>query len=204
MNRHRYLAATLLALLLITGCSKTMNEVDAGSVKAHLNPHPKERYELTFTVHDAPGPFESATAGAQYEVGNPMCIPDDPFTGGQSKSPGVTRPVPLERIAPQTYRGTVTVDLLADEDLFGLGVCHWNDMGAGINLVAHGVTFNAVIGKDDIEAQSTVPTYFWKGDYSNPSTAGYDKSGIPNAEYAAAPDHTKYFYVDISAKRIAP
>src|SRR6185312_12180529 len=101
-------AASLLVLTLITGCSHSMNEVDAGSVKAHLNPHPKERYELTFTVHDAPGPFDSVTADVLYVVNNPMCIPHDPFTGGQSKSPGVTRPIPLERIAPQTYRGEVT------------------------------------------------------------------------------------------------
>lgn len=181
-----------------------MNEVDAGSAKAHLNPHPKERYELTFTIHDAPGPFDSVTAGAQYEVGNPTCIPTDAFSGGKSDSPGVTRRVPLERIAPQTYRGEVTVDLLADEDLFGLGVCHWNDMGAGINLVAHGVTFNAVIGKDDIVAQRTAPTYFWKDHYTNPPMKGYSAGGVPYSVYVTAPDRTKYFFIEILATRIVP
>jgi hypothetical protein len=195
-------AASLLVLTLITGCSHSMNEVDAGSVKAHLNPHPKERYELTFTVHDAPGPFDSVTADVLYVVNNPMCIPHDPFTGGQSKSPGVTRPIPLERIAPQTYRGEVTTDLLADEDLFGLGVCHWNVMSAGIGLVAHGVTFSAGIVRKEIEAENATSTYFAKESYSS-GTADLGEDGRYLSPYVkSSPD--KFFHVIVSAKRIAP
>lgn len=179
-----------------------MNEVDAGTVKAHLNPHPKERYELTFTVHDAPGPFDSATADVLYVVNNPMCIPHDPFTGGQSKSPGVTRPIPLERIAPQTYRGEVTMDLLADEDLFGLGVCHWSVMSAGFGLAAHGVTFNAGIVRKEIEAGNAISTYFAKESYSS-GTADFGEDGRYLSPYVkSSPD--KFFHVTISAKRVAP
>jgi len=181
-----------------------MTEVDAGTVKAHLNPHPKERYELTFTVHDAPGPFEPVTADVLYVVSNPMCIPTDAFSGAQSESPGVTRPIPLERIAPQTYRGAVTMDLLANEDLFGLGVCHWNVMSAGIGLAAHGITFGAGITRDEIVSQQTVPAYLWKDDYTKPPMKDYSEYGVPYSVYASAADRTKYFSVDIQAKRIAP
>lgn len=182
-----------------------MNEVGAGSVKAHLNPHPKERYELTFTIHDAPGPLESPKANIQYEVGNKECIPSDFFEGGKSRTPGFFVPIALTRINDTTYRGEVTLDLPIDADYFGLGVCHWLSWGAAIGFTApSGTGFGASIGQKEIEAQGTVPTYLWKGDYSNPSTAGYDTSGIPYAEYAAAPDHTKYFYIDISSKRIEP
>ena len=200
--------ALALMLALTTGCSHSMNEIDAGSVKAHLNPHPKERYELTFTIHDAPGPFESVTAGAQYgvgdEIGHQACIPVDAFSGAQSKTPGIIRPVPLERMAPETYRGEVTVDLIADEDYFGLGVCHWNDMGAGINLVAHGVTFNAVIGQKDIEAGTAVSTYFAKASLNEPS--GYSDGGVDGRYVAPSVKYQpeKFFYVTISAKRIEP
>lgn len=82
-----------------------MNRIDAGSVKAKINPHPTQRYELTFTIHDAPGPFDSVDADIQYEIGNTGCVPSDPITGGKSKTPGIIRPILLTRASDMVYRG---------------------------------------------------------------------------------------------------
>ena len=96
------------------------------------------------------------------------------------------------------------MDLLADEDLFGLGVCHWNVMSAGIGLSAHGITFDAGITRDEIVSQRTVPAYLWKEDYTKPPMKDYSEYGVPYSVYTSAPDRTKYFSVEIQAKRIAP
>ncbi|WP_143109227.1 hypothetical protein [Dyella sp. OK004] len=178
-----------------------MNQIDAVSVKAKFNQHPQQRYELIFTIHDAPGPFGSADANIQYEVWNTGCVPSDLISGGKSKTPGFTLPIKLTRLSDTVYRGEVALDLPMDEDYFGLGVCHWMVQGAGIGLKVRGVNFGAGLIAKDIEAQSMRSLFFPKSDYFDQthSIYGDDERYLTPFE-KLHPD--KFFYVSIVVKMI--
>ena len=180
-----------------------MNRIDAGSVKAKINPHPTQRYELTFTIHDAPGPFDSVDADIQYEIGNTGCVPSDPITGGKSKTPGIIRPILLTRASDMVYRGEVAFDLPMDEDYFRLGVCHWIVQGAGIGLKVHGFSFGAGLVASDIEKQSTHSLFFPKSDYLklDHSVYGDDERYLTPYEKSHLDN---FFSVSIVAERISP
>ncbi|WP_143109228.1 hypothetical protein [Dyella sp. OK004] len=178
-----------------------MNKLDPKNVRIKQNPNPKERYELTFTIHDAPGPFDSADADIHYEVSNEACVPTDAISGAKSKTPNLILPIPLTRISDTVYRGEVALDLPVAENYFGLGVCHWMVHGAGISLKIQSAEFGAGIGRADIEAQNTVPSFLWKEYYIHPPMENYSEAGVPYSVYSGAPDRTKYFSIDVAARK---
>ncbi|CAM5614203.1 hypothetical protein [Rhodanobacter lindaniclasticus] len=168
MKLHQFAAAVILPLAVTAGCSQTTDRLGITDAHVRQNPHPQERYELTFTVHDAPGRFDSASADIQYEVWDTACVPTDPISGAKSKTPGLIVPIPLQRVSDTVYRGEVALDLPVPEDYFGLGVCHWMVQGAGIGLKTRDARFGAGMTGDDIKAQTTAPLYFWKDYYVKP------------------------------------
>ena len=134
-----------------------------------LNPHPKQRYEVTVTV-DAPGPFDSVKGRLVYEIGNKDCVPKDAFTGGQNV-PSYRTTFDLTRVDSHTYRGHFYRDLLLPGDYFGLGMCHWEIMNAGPDLTVHGLTFSVSAIPYDPQTGSPVDigkpriVYFLTKDY---------------------------------------
>jgi hypothetical protein len=124
MNR---LTAVLAIFLAITtaACGQAMKQPDI-----KLNPQPKMRYELTLSVHDAPGPFESVSGFMQYEVQNEQeCVPADVISGHHQRL-SIDPDIEFKRLGDsQTYKGTVYLDLVQDGDYYGLGVCRWKMVG---------------------------------------------------------------------------
>jgi len=146
------LATILIVLLAIatTACSQSMKKPDI-----KLNPHPRMRYEITLTIEDAPGPFDTVEGSAGYEVANGSCVPLTPFTGATIE-PTKNVPIALTRLSDKVYKGEIYVDLLADEDYFGLGLCRWSmpfaDFGLRIGnlLFGHSIALNDILeGKSD-------------------------------------------------------
>jgi hypothetical protein len=195
---RKIVTALFFAFALTTGCSQAMNEVNAGSVKVKLNPHSQQRYELTFTVHDAPGSFDSVTGEITYEVWNEGCVPTDSISGAHSKTPGFSMSFPLTKLSDNVYRGEVDLDLPVNEDYFGLGVCQWKANSAGIDLKSRDVNFVASIMKDEIFSRKKVNNFLWKGDYFKPPTKNYVSQSVPESVYASSPVDYQSNYFDIS------
>ncbi len=185
--------AATLTLLSLTACSQTMDD-------SHIkqNPHPKQAYEITVTIRDAPGPFDSVRGAMAFEVENDECVPWDPVSGGR-KVPTSYPPVPLEPLGSGRYQGIIYLDLLQDDDYFGLGTCHWHFNGLIVTLGAFNRTFGADFTTEQIRAQSIGDQYVPKDLYA--------PARIDNLNYPAGPpginvtEHPeKFFAIGLTAK----
>lgn len=204
MKLHQIAAAVILPLAVAAGCSQTTDRLGITDVHVKQNPHPQERYELTFTIHDAPGPFDSVTGKILYVVSNEECVPTDTISGAKSRTPGIDVPVQLKRLDDGSYQGQVDLDLPIDENYFGLGVCNWKSNGAYLRLAAHAVTFSAGISQSDIEKHDTTSTYFLKNHYFGTPVKGFTDGGATHDNYVRMSDKSRYFSVTIAARKVAP
>ncbi len=114
---NRATAVLLLSLILITsGCgASTMKTPDIKQ-----NPIPKMRYEFTITIDGAPGPFDSITSEAEFQVMDPACVPMRPGSGA---TPTISKslPIVLKQEGNNVYKGTFNIDSMKDEDYSALG-----------------------------------------------------------------------------------
>jgi len=195
--RFAGILCTLLALTTFA-CNSAMKTPDIKQ-----NPHPKMRYEITLKIQGAPGPFESVSGNMAYEVANEQCTPFDKFVGIYHRPPTQYLPITLERTNDHGYRGTIYLDVLQDEDYYGLGVCHWRLMNASIMLKAGKMVFTPYMDLDQIAAQQSAVQYFHKSDYSgDASKDGGSAARIPGtlaAEYLEQHPE-KRFSITMSAK----
>jgi hypothetical protein len=143
--RTAAVVALLFTLALITGCSMAHGD----PAHPELNPHPKQRYEVTVTV-DAPGPFDSVKGHVWYAIANPECTPKNLLEGVHNLPADVDRTIVLTRVDDHTYHGYFYRDLLQGEDYFGKGICRWEVSGAGANFMVHGLLFPASVNPFDI------------------------------------------------------
>jgi hypothetical protein len=161
--RAATLAATLVSILPFTlsAHGAAMNKPDI-----KLNPQPRMRYEITVTVDGAPGPFDRVEGSVDYKVSNPNCVPLTKVTGA-TVAPEKRVPLTLRAAGGNVYKGEIFVDLLVDEDYFGLGVCHWALVGASADLFAKQVDFSPAIYKDELITGKAVTRYFANGSYAD-------------------------------------
>lgn len=201
--------ASILSLASITaGCGDSMNNPDIKH-----NSDPKMRYEITVTIDGAPGPFDSAEGTAFYQVNNKACVPE---RGGPLNplrlAPHTELPFGLTRINDHQYQGTIYLDLLKDEDYFGLGVCHWSLSNLAIELKVKKTTFSPIIGIDEIILLKPTPHYYLRSDYTNASkgeerdVAGraHKLATGPNTSGYEPQDQDNIFSVTIQAKESFP
>lgn len=180
----RLAVATLLTLWL-SACA-----LPAPPPEVRENPHPVQRYQLTVTVQDAPGLFDSVTASVDYQVKNDHCVPLQSFSGARL-APRKHLPVNLKRVGPATYQGSFFADLLQDADYYGLGVCHWRLVAAGARLKTRSVAFSPSIIRKKVLAQDRVTTYFPVAAYSYPDSRGI-VTGQPRTAYVSS--HPSHFF----------
>ena len=152
----RLVAATLLLFLTIAlpACGQSMKKPEI-----KLNPHPKMRYEITLTIEDAPGPFDAIEGSAGYEVANGACVPLTPFSGA-TITPTKHVSIELTRVSDKVYKGELYVDLLMDEDYFGLGICRWSMPFSDFDLQVGNLALAHSISIEDILAGNSVTRYF--------------------------------------------
>lgn len=129
-----------------------------------LNPHPKMRYEITLTIEDAPGPFDAVEGSAGYEVTNGSCVPLTSFSGA-TLVPTKNVPIALNRVNDKVYKGEIYIDLLEDEDYFGLGLCRWSMTFANFGLPIGNLLFGHSISLKDILRGKSVSRHFNKRSY---------------------------------------
>lgn len=185
----------LLALFLIlmdTACSDPMKKPNIKQ-----NPSPKMRYEMTVTVDGAPGPFDSIQASAGYDVANDRCVPLTPGIGA-TIAPQNSVPVPLTHLHGDVYRGAIYLDLLQDEDYYGLGVCHWKMTSVSIDLGIRQATMSSYLSEDAVLAQNSTTRYFSNRSYSSPDSNGVDEGNPKASDFEEEANQT--FAVTLTAK----
>lgn len=166
--RERSLLSVVLAAaaMLTAGCVPATQE--RSKVDYKQNPNAKQAYRITMTIKDAPGPFASMKALAQYDVINPECLPPPNSNPGGHTSPIPTEDVPiaLTKVADGTYAGTVYADRMLDEDYHGRGVCRWKLIQARVHLAATDAPGETVfipsIGSEKLASEGLEVTYFAK------------------------------------------
>lgn len=198
MKLHAAVAAAALPLALAaTGCNPMANPKNPAK-----NPHPRQAYEISVTIADAPGPFESVTAHANYRVANaPDCVPQDPFTGVHP-APGYEEPIALVRTGDNSYQGQLYLDLLRNQNYYLKGDCHWELSGFGMAMVANDITFRTFMAPNDISSQMTVVQYQQKRLYSDAHARGMDfASESMYGEIAS--NRGAYFSITIAARGLS-
>jgi hypothetical protein len=150
-------------VLAITACSPRMNDPDIKQ-----NPHPKMRYDVTITVQNAPGPFDSVGGFMQYEVTNKACVPE---TGGPMNAmriaPMSNPRIVFTKVANNVYRGAVYADYFQDEDYYGLGACHWSLMAVTAEVKVNKLSLVSHLSPDQLFSQKSVRRYFIRDDYDD-------------------------------------
>jgi hypothetical protein len=197
MSTHLTFTLLLSLALITSACGSPMKTPDIKQ-----NPHPKMRYEITMTIQGAPGPFDSVSGFVQYKVSNERCVPLTPISGARL-TPEKTFPIDFSRVSDSVYKGTLYVDLLQDEDYYGLGVCHWSIVAASADLKIRDAALTPAIFHDDIVAQKSVATYFVNDDYLDSSNANGGErvvSGNPNRAFYLPESRTDLFSVALAAK----
>lgn len=199
----------LSLLLPLSACSFPASEKTMPDFKR--NPHPKQRYQLTLTLANAPGPFASVEGFMQFDVRTPECLPPPKENGGHLW-PTPTEDIPFvwTRVSNTEYTGVVYIDGMIDEDYYGRGVCHWDLIQAYATLKATGAEretiFNPNIYPEKLIAQKAETTYFWKQFYPrNVDIDNYPESGqTDRSKMASSLKDEDLFTVTLSAKAITP
>ena len=185
--------------------------VDSGkpATQYQQNPHPKQRYDVTMSIANAPGPFASMEGLVQYDVSNSLCLPPpDSNPGGYSAH--MTRHIPfvLTRVSETHYTGTVFADLMLDEDYHGRGVCHWKLIQARVHIKATGADgetlFIPSLSVQDLFAGKAVTTYFWKGGFPRSAMDNYSDFGMDDPGKFKSEIEQQLFSITLTPKEVQP
>jgi hypothetical protein len=171
------------------------------------NPHPKQAYQITLTLADAPGPFESIEGFVNYEA--PNCVYMLDRIAGVPATPEHGFSVEFTKVDETTYLGKVYADAMIDEDYFGKGICRWKLASSNVQLKATGAqdetNFIADISGDQLIALQSEKTYFLKEFYPKTELAGSSDFGIedPAKRNPSIPE-SGWFTVALTTKAVTP
>jgi hypothetical protein len=185
------LLPALCLALIVSACGTSMKKPELKQ-----NPNPKQRYDITMTIQDAPGSFDSITGYAYYKIENDVCVALQPGSGARL-TPDITVPFVLTRTG-DVYTGQLYADKMIDEDYYGLGVCKWKLMISYIRLRARTNMFDALFygSANAIKSMPATPMtlYFFNAIYTDDKVSNY-------TDYGGARDSGhKQFSVTISSK----
>ncbi|HEY4293246.1 hypothetical protein [Luteibacter sp.] len=191
-----YIAFISLLLILSTyACGASMKKPDI-----KLNPNPRMRYEITMTIHGAPGPFDRIEGSIDYKVGNPASVPLTPFSGA-TVEPQRHETVEFRKVGENVYKAEIYADMFLDEDYFGQGVCHWVVEGLSADLIVGSHNLSPAIFRDDIFSGATITRYFANISYTFRDRSSIDIGSSDPKDYKR-PDDT--FSVTLSSTESFP
>ena len=203
MLKQMMMASTLAAAGAVTGCGSQTPDFKR-------NPHPVEQYEITVTVHDAPGPLIATQGGPMYQAFD--CAYAVNRLAGSWGQPEASHNIGYRKIDATTYVGRFFLDGMLDEDYDGLGgsnPCHWQFTGVDILLRATGADgetkFGAWLPRNDVLAEKPVTLYFNKMRYpSNDNIPNYPHGGRPPERYGPGVHDSDLFSVTLVARKVQP
>ena len=116
------LLSTILVFSLFSSQSPSQGKSATTNYEPKLNPHPKERYDVTVTLIEAPTNLVVNNIWAIYESNCEMVT--NKLAGAYKE---LTKEFALEfkKIKPNVYHATVFGDKLLDETRPDGTVCHW-------------------------------------------------------------------------------
>lgn len=195
------LALRFVPVLLSVACLSSLPACAAPQKKPDikLNPTARMKYEITATVSDPSLAFEPVEGFVDYKVDTPNCVPLTRFTGATIE-PEYRAPVELKRIAPNTYRGEFTFDLLKDEDYYGLGVCHWSLVAVSTEFYRHKTDFSPALFKSELLGTGKMQRYFSRKSYAVDDMERID-TGVQDATNFKNPSQ-ELFTITLQARKL--
>ena len=210
------------ASVALTGCAPVSGSLDAqrndqttevqesGSPslrhKFRMNPAPKRRYDITMTIKDAPGPFEDVGFSAQYDA--PDCIYWTSKFAGTTSRPMHMMRLPTEKLDDTTYKATVYLDAMLDEDYYGDGVCHWQLSGVTSGVKATGTDaetgFGADISPEAVIAQEAETTYLWSEYYPRAGIDNFAEYGSKTLDKVPLERRDEFFTITLKSNEVKP
>lgn len=204
MRRH-FSWIGLSLLLPLSACSPPSSENAMPDFKQ--NPNPKQSYQLTLTIANAPGPFESLEGFMQFDVKTPECLPPPNDNGGHPwPTPTEDIRIAWTRINDTEYTGAVYIDGMINEDYYGRGTCHWELIQAYAVLRATGANgetqFMPNISPEKLKAEQSQTTYFVKQFYPrDPDIENYPEFGqTDRSKMASTLKDDELFTVTLASK----
>ncbi len=121
---------SILALLLLTSCSLYQGKLNTAN-EPKLNPNPKERYDFTVTLIEAPTNLVVTNIWAIYESNCEQLV--DKWAGAYKE---LTKEFALEfhKIKPNVYQATIFGDKLVDESRPDGMECRWKLLSVPVRL----------------------------------------------------------------------
>lgn len=206
-NQDMKMGQVAVAAAMATGVLAGCQPVQLPEYKH--NPHPKEHYEITMTIVNAPGPLNAIDGGAIYEA--PNCFYSiAPSMGAGLSNPNDERKIAFKRVSNNTWIGDFYADEMIDED-YGMsgGTCHWTLRNAGAALRATGskgeTVYGVTLDEEQIRAEQSETTYFSKATYPRVQTSleDYPASGeTDRSRFGQTITDDDLFTVVLKARRL--
>ena len=158
-------ALGLTLLVLMPGCGgESVSPGARWREQVRENTSPNHGIDFTWKVRNAPAPFGSVVARAQYDVVNwDECGYVNPATG-TAMGMTIARPLPLKKVSSDEYAGTVYLDLLRNESYYGKAKCKWGLTGVGVLFRATGAAdetrFETFMYQGSLVAAETVTSFY--------------------------------------------
>lgn len=183
-------------------------ETDSPSLrhKFRVNPSPRQRYDITMTIKDAPGPFGMVKFWAHYLA--PDCMYwTDKFAGTTGK-PTHTIEMPFQKLNDTTYVGTVYLDGMVDDNYYGDGLCHWQLTEVAVGLKATGADtetgFAPDISPETILAQRDETRFMWREYYPRAGIDNFAEFGDKTLDKVPMERHDEFFTIVLASKEVQP
>lgn len=167
------------------------------------NPHPVKRYEVIATA-DAPGPWDSVSGTAFFDVVNLKCTPENTFLGVHVKPQDVAIDFEMTRANDRTWKGYFYRDAIQDEDYYGLGVCHWDAISVSAGFAAQGMNFSSGSLLGSFLQKDSQVRYFKKNAYGNPALVRYGAQDYSAADTDVIQHPDAYFSITVTVKDVTP
>jgi type IV secretion system protein VirD4 len=218
MKWSQVAATAALAVGLASGCAPSGGQKSGwdslpGEPEYRRNPNPQEKYELTVTLQNAPGPMVLQGASAAYYA--PDCAYMVNRLAGASGRPSVGFEIELTQIDATTWVGVFYRDAMLDEDYDGpqgaMRPCHWQVLQVGATLTATGAPtdtrYSADLRRPEAGAkEQAVTLYFNKRSYPGDPTDDepYSTSGGQRSQFGPTTSDDDLFSVTLSARQVQP
>ena len=193
----------IAATAVLTAGALTACDIPQTKPEFKRNPNPQERYEITVTIKDAPGPFTDILGSMQYWVPDDSCMPESQPSGIR-KNPKEWIRYPIERVAENTYRAEVWTDGMVDEDYHGLGVCKWTLVQTTTRFRGKTVSFTPDLTLQELRAQQPKTLYFSNRTYLSTELEGFPDSGETSPSGFGVEVQDELFTITLTPQRIAP
>lgn len=203
MNMKSMAVAASMAL---AACTPVQEE----KISHNLNKNPKQAYTVTMTIVDAPGPYEVSRSSLQYDISNRQCLPPiRNFAGVQTEPRSTSIPFPFTKVSDGRYVGTIYLDAMSEEDLYGRGICRWELAGI---FVRADMQFNSEHFYPELAlwytpemllSEQAKTFYFWRDGRGRPDPSDPAIFEAQGPKFFRAEIEAEVFSVTFSSKAVA-